>query len=154
LRYPNSARRLARAPFAIARAFGYGSWLTFRRELSADVDPGPSPRVTSITLSSHIQGPRVLRMSDTIAENVIATLASVKRIPVEGIKLETPLQELGIDSLDTFTLLFELESKFNISIPDDEARNIRTVNDIVEGIRKLVNANNSGSSTPSAAPAD
>jgi len=93
-------------------------------------------------------------MSDTIAENVIATLASVKRITVEGIKLETPLQELGIDSLDTFTLLFELESKFNISIPDDEARNIRTVNDIVEGIRKLVNANNSGSSTPSAAPAD
>ena len=93
-------------------------------------------------------------MSDTIAENVIATLASVKRIPAESIKLETPLQELGIDSLDTFTLLFELESKFNISIPDDDARNIRTVNDIVEGIRKLVSANNSGSSTPSAAPAD
>jgi acyl carrier protein len=51
-------------------------------------------------------------------------------------------------------LLFELESKFNISIPDDDARNIRTVNDIVEGIRKLVTANNGGSSTPSVAPAD
>jgi len=92
-------------------------------------------------------------MADTIAEDVIATLASVKRIPAENIKLETPLQELGIDSLDTFTLLFELESKFNISIPDDEARNIRTVNDIVEGIRKLLSAGSSGSSTQSAAPA-
>jgi acyl carrier protein len=93
-------------------------------------------------------------MPDSIAEDVIATLASVKRIPAEDIKLETPLQELGIDSLDTFTLLFELESKFNISIPDDEARNIRTVNDIVEGIRKLLSASNSGPSSQSAAPAD
>ncbi|HXW18254.1 MAG TPA: acyl carrier protein [Candidatus Acidoferrales bacterium] len=93
-------------------------------------------------------------MTDSIAENVIATLASVKRIPAENIKLETPLQELGIDSLDTFTLLFELESKFNISIPDDEARNIRTVNDIVEGIRKLLAAGNSGPSNQSTAPAD
>jgi acyl carrier protein len=94
-------------------------------------------------------------MPDSIAENVIATLASVKRIPAESIKLETPLQELGIDSLDTFTLLFELESKFNISIPDDEARNIRTVNDIVEGIRKLLSASgSSGPSSQSAAPAD
>ena len=92
-------------------------------------------------------------MPDTIAENVIATLASVKRIPADTIKLETPLQELGIDSLDTFTLLFELESKFNVTIPDDEARNIRTVNDIVEGIRKLLTAGNTGSSTQSPAPA-
>jgi len=93
-------------------------------------------------------------MPDSIAEDVIATLASVKRIPADNIKLETPLQELGIDSLDTFTLLFELESKFNISIPDDEARNIRTVNDIVEGIRKLLSASSSGPSSQSAAPAD
>lgn len=94
-------------------------------------------------------------MADTIAEDVIATLASVKRIPADSIKLETPLQELGIDSLDTFTLLFELESKFNISIPDDEARNIRTVNDIVVGIRKLLSAGSSGGPpTQSAAPAD
>lgn len=91
-------------------------------------------------------------MRDDIAERVITTLASVKRIPADTITPESSLQELGIDSLDTFTLLFELESKFSISIPDDEARNIRTVNDIVEGVRKLVNANGEGS-VPSAAPA-
>jgi acyl carrier protein len=91
-------------------------------------------------------------MRDDIAEKVITTLASVKRIPADAITLESSLQDLGIDSLDTFTLLFELESKFSISISDDEARNIRTVNDIVEGVRKLVNANGEGS-VPSAAPA-
>ena len=92
-------------------------------------------------------------MSDSLEEKVIATLASVKRIPEDQIKLDSSLQDLGIDSLDTFTLLFELESKFNISIPDDEARNIRTVNDIVEGVRKLVEASKEGSTLGSAAPA-
>lgn len=79
-------------------------------------------------------------MADAVAEKVIATLASVKRIPADKITLETNLQDLGIDSLDVFTLLFELENAFKISIPDDDVRSIRTVNDIVEGIRKLIAA--------------
>ncbi len=92
-------------------------------------------------------------MSDSVEEKVIATLASVKRIPEDQIKLDSSLQELGVDSLDTFTLLFELESKFNISIPDDEARNIRSVNDIVAGVRRLVEASKDGSTLGSTAPA-
>jgi acyl carrier protein len=79
-------------------------------------------------------------MADEVAEKVIATLASVKRIPAEGIKLDTKLQDLGIDSLDVFTLLFELENAFKISIPDDDVRSLRTVNDIVEGVKKLLAA--------------
>ena len=79
-------------------------------------------------------------MSDEVAEKVIATLASVKRIPADKISLETNLQDLGIDSLDVFTLLFELENAFKISIPDDDVRSIRTVNDIVEGVKKILAA--------------
>jgi acyl carrier protein len=79
-------------------------------------------------------------MADEVAEKVIATLASVKRIPAEGINLDTNLQELGIDSLDVFTLLFELENAFKISIPDDDVRSIRTVSDIVGGVKKLLAA--------------
>jgi acyl carrier protein len=72
-------------------------------------------------------------MADEVAEKVISTLASVKRIPADTIKLDTSLQDLGIDSLDVFTLLFELENAFKISIPDDDVRSLKTVNDIVEG---------------------
>ena len=79
-------------------------------------------------------------MADEVADKVIATLASVKRIPADSIKPETNLQELGIDSLDVFTLLFELENTFKISIPDDDVRSIRTVNDIVDGVKKLLAA--------------
>lgn len=76
-------------------------------------------------------------MPDAVAEKVISTLASVKKIPADTITLDTNLQDLGIDSLDVFTLLFELENAFKISIPDDDVRSIRSVNDIVEGIKKI-----------------
>jgi acyl carrier protein len=79
-------------------------------------------------------------MADEVAQKVIATLASVKRIPAENITLETNLQDLGIDSLDVFTLLFELENAFKVSIPDDDVRSIKTVNDIVEGVKKILAA--------------
>ena len=36
-------------------------------------------------------------MPDAVAEKVIATLATVKRVPADGITLETNLQEMGID---------------------------------------------------------
>jgi len=111
---------------------------------------------------SGANGPRPVRilpmgvspMSDAVAEKVIAALASVKRIPADTIKLDTNLQEMGIDSLDVFSLLFELENTFNISIPDDDVRSLRTVNDIVEGIKKIQAAGPSGTPAGSASSAD
>jgi acyl carrier protein len=93
-------------------------------------------------------------MPDEVAEKVIATLASVKRIPAENIKPDTNLQEMGIDSLDVFTLLFELENTFKISIPDDDVRSIKTVNDVIEGVKKLLAAAPPGTSVGSASPAE
>jgi acyl carrier protein len=93
-------------------------------------------------------------MSDAVAEKVISTLATVKRIPADKITLETNLQEIGIDSLDVFTLLFELENAFKISIPDDDVRSIRTVNDIVEGIKKILAAAPPDASLGSPTPAN
>jgi acyl carrier protein len=93
-------------------------------------------------------------MSDVVAEKVISTLASVKRIPADTIQLDTNLQDLGIDSLDVFTLLFELENAFKISIPDDDVRSLRTVNDVVEGIKKIIAAAPPDTSLGSATPAD
>jgi acyl carrier protein len=93
-------------------------------------------------------------MSDVVADKVISTLASVKRIPADKITLDTKLQDLGIDSLDVFTLLFELENAFKISIPDDDVRSLRTVNDIVDGVKKILAAAPPDPSLGSATPAD
>lgn len=42
--------------------------------------------------------------------------------------------DLGADSLDTVELIMSFESEFNISIPDEDAEKIATVNDAIEYI--------------------
>lgn len=44
--------------------------------------------------------------------------------------------DLGCDSLDTVELVMACEKEFNISIPDEEAENMETVNDVVVFIEK------------------
>jgi acyl carrier protein len=76
-------------------------------------------------------------MPDELVEKVITILSTVKHIPREKITLESSLADLGFDSLDTISMLFELETAFNVSIPDEKARSIRYVREIVDGIRTL-----------------
>jgi acyl carrier protein len=89
-------------------------------------------------------------MPDELAEKVLSVISTSKRIPRERVSLESTLEDLGMDSLDQLNLLFALESDLNISIPDEEAKSIRTVREMVEGVRKLA-AGASGQSTTSAA---
>ncbi len=86
-------------------------------------------------------------MSDEMAEKVLSAVATSKRIPRERVSLDSNFEDLGMDSLDQLNLLFALESDFNISIPDEQAKAIRTVREMVEGVRKLVTGA-SGSATP------
>ncbi|MBE7082147.1 MAG: acyl carrier protein [Clostridiales bacterium] len=41
------------------------------------------------------------------------------------------IEDLGADSLDTVEMLMAFEEEFGISIPDEEAMNMKTVKDIV-----------------------
>jgi acyl carrier protein len=84
--------------------------------------------------------------SDPLVEVVVSAVAEVKHVPPETIHLDTTLADLGMDSLDTITMIFELETRLDISIPEDDAKSVRTVRDVVDGIRRLT-----GSHPPRAA---
>ena len=77
-------------------------------------------------------------MSD-IAERVKAII--VDKLPVEENEV-TPTAEfskdLGADSLDTVELIMEFEKEFNLTIPEEEANNIKTVGDAVKYIEEHV----------------
>ena len=55
----------------------------------------------------------------------------------EGIKLETEIDDLKLDSLDKIELLMALEEEFNVEISDEKAELVKTVADIVKTIRQL-----------------
>ena len=54
---------------------------------------------------------------ETIQDEVEQIIARELKIPLERLTPDTPLQDLGVESLDLIELVFALEDKFNISIP-------------------------------------
>ena len=70
-------------------------------------------------------------VSDELAARVVAIVAASRDLPADQIRLDATLQELGLDSLDGLDLFFDLEEAFDVKIPDDVARQIVTVRDIV-----------------------
>ncbi|MCA8940188.1 MAG: acyl carrier protein [Planctomycetes bacterium] len=53
----------------------------------------------------------------------------------EKVRPETSfVDDLGADSLDTVELVMELEDRFDLSIPEEEAKKILTVGDAVKFI--------------------
>jgi len=77
-------------------------------------------------------------MADEVMERVIRVIAETQRIPIETVKPESSFEELKIDSLDGINILFALENEFNINIPDDAARSVKSIGEMTEGIRKLL----------------
>jgi acyl carrier protein len=59
-------------------------------------------------------------------------------IDLDKIKLETTFEELDMDSLEVFELIFEAENKFNIKVPNTELA-IKDVQGIVNLIDSLRN---------------
>jgi acyl carrier protein len=88
-------------------------------------------------------------MSDELIQRVIKTIAATKRIPVESVTIDSDFLQLGIDSMDAVEILFALENEFEINIPDDDARSVRSIRQMCEGVERLVLAKSAGAQASS-----
>lgn len=77
-------------------------------------------------------------MPDELAQRVMSCIAETQHLDQEKVSIDSTFEELGIDSLDGINILFALETDFDINIPDDEAKKVRSVRDMVDGVRNLV----------------
>jgi acyl carrier protein len=77
-------------------------------------------------------------LSDEVIGIVVASIAEIKKIDPEAIRMDSTLEELRMDSLDGLDLCFKLEEAFDLTIPDDRARSLRDVRSIVEEIERLL----------------
>ena len=87
--------------------------------------------------------PRADRPAD-LADRVVAVVAGARGIAPADVRLDATLLELGIDSLDGLELYFDLEEAFDVKIPDEVAREIRTVGDIVDRLSAHLSAGRAG----------
>ncbi len=81
-------------------------------------------------------------MSD-VASDVVAIIATKKRVEKPTVELSDRLEDLGLESLDAVEMIFDLEEKFDIQIPyNANTKNPRTefetVGDVVRAIETLV----------------
>jgi acyl carrier protein len=71
-------------------------------------------------------------MSATIEQKVKNIIADQLGVGEEEIKITSSfIEDLGADSLDIVELVMAMEEEFEVEIPDEEAENIKTVQDAV-----------------------
>lgn len=75
---------------------------------------------------------------DALTARILRIIAETQRKEPAEVTIESGFEELGIDSMDGVNIIFALENEFDINVPDEEVKNIRSVRDMVEGVRKLV----------------
>jgi acyl carrier protein len=83
-------------------------------------------------------------MAETVAERVVRVFAEFKKIPPEDVKMDTTFEELGLDSLDGLNLIFELEEEFDLTVPDNQIQDMKSVEQVVAGIEALLEAKEKG----------
>ena len=77
---------------------------------------------------------------------VLAT--SLQRKP-SSIKPEHSLRDdLGLDSLMTFELLYDLEKAFDLEIPNDDLPGLQTLDDVVKYVEERVNSSKVNPESP------
>ena len=75
----------------------------------------------------------------TIAEGLKSILTEKFHVPEEKIRPDALLTDLGLDSLDVIEVLFEVEDKFGIRVPQEGAAlRTATIQELLDTITQLV----------------
>lgn len=82
-------------------------------------------------------------MSDPLADEIIAMIATHVDGGRDAVTRETALDELGIHSLELTEIIFDVEDKYGIEVDMNTSEawnNLKNVGDIVEAVRTLIEA--------------
>lgn len=68
-----------------------------------------------------------------LVDKIIELIAKQLNKPIDEVTEEKEVvKDLGADSLDVVEMLMSLEEEFNITVPEEDAVNIKTVGDIIK----------------------
>lgn len=79
-------------------------------------------------------------MAESVQDRVLRVIATTQRKPLAEVTPDSTFEELGIDSLDRLNILFDLEGEFDITINDEEAKQVTSLRQMIDGITKLLQA--------------
>jgi len=78
---------------------------------------------------------------DEIAQAVREVFQAALKVDPEKLQPDTVLRdELALDSLDMVEVVYELEERFDVQIPEDRVGRISTFQEVVDGLAEALNA--------------
>lgn len=80
-------------------------------------------------------------MTDSTDNDILDILSKHTELERKNLTLDTRLDSIGVDSLMMVEIIFDLEERFDISIPDTEMigeQQFKTVADIVRVVKDLI----------------
>ncbi len=80
---------------------------------------------------------------EKIEEEIKTITRKVSGTSIKEISTESRFKEdLGLDSLDTIELVLEVETTFDIAIPDEDALGFKKIADVQRYVEKICQAKN------------
>ncbi|GKX65399.1 acyl carrier protein [Inconstantimicrobium mannanitabidum] len=73
-----------------------------------------------------------------VFEKIRKIICEQLEVEEEKVQLETTFEDLGVDSLDLFQVIIEIEEAFNIQLEDAES--MKSVKDAVDYVESKINA--------------
>ena len=76
------------------------------------------------------------------ADDIVEMILSRSKHTGGTLQLSEPLDNLGLDSMEVVSLIFDIEEKFNIDIPVNANMDIesKTVGDLIKAVDQLIAA--------------
>ena len=78
--------------------------------------------------------------TEDIRTDLAEIVNDIAGVAVEDVQLDKSfVDDLGVDSLSMVEIIYGCEDKFGVSIPDEDAKNLKTVGDAVAYIERASN---------------
>jgi acyl carrier protein len=88
-----------------------------------------------------------------IADQIITALADYLKRDKKSIQLNYTLREdLGLDSMSTIELVYQIEEVFDLEVPNEDLTKLTTVGSVIEYVENRLNASGKTKAATSAAP--
>lgn len=59
------------------------------------------------------------------------------KIDVDNVDIDQTFEDIGLDSLDVFSIILEIEKQFNIKIPDEHIDQLQSIEKIKSYLNRL-----------------
>ena len=78
--------------------------------------------------------------TEEIRTDLAEIVNDIAGVAAEDVQLDKSfVDDLGVDSLSMVEIIYACEDKFSVSIPDEDAKNLKTVGDAVAYIERAQN---------------